>query len=126
MKAKIFVGGDATGKTRVAKLIAEYVGINNTVFISGKDFSNKKNKKKVLQAIPSATKLIIVDDCPLNFDYDSFFIVDYPLNFFFEVRKYELPIPQIILTTEKVNSKWFNQSFFARFEIVEFPLSQLK
>ena len=35
MKARIFIGKEATGKTRVAKMISEYIGKDKTVTLCG-------------------------------------------------------------------------------------------
>ncbi len=118
MKAKIFVGGDATGKTRVAKLIAEYVGINNTLFVDGKELFNQHNINKVFQKISESTKLIIVDDCHPNLNFEQLFhVID---NLKFSIS--------IIFTTNHlfINDPKYGHSFFERFEIVEFPLSLIK
>ena len=132
MKAKIFVGPPSSGKTRVAKMIAEHVGEKKVFFIS----ASMRKTPFMFNAMHLDTKLLIIDDCQYNFDYSLFSDVQDKrpyggeLKFELWVEKpthepIELLIPQIIFITEKLNPKWLNfgASFDSRFEVVEFPLN---
>ncbi len=138
MKAKIFVGPSRSGKTRVANMIAEFIDKEKTAFICARKFNRHLSEIPFLLAgIPDNTELLIIDDCLEDFDFSFFFPVqdDRPYGGdlkFIVVRENpqeypkEILIPKIIFTTEKLNEKWTNYgaSFNARFDIVEFPLSQ--
>ncbi|NQU54360.1 MAG: hypothetical protein HQ522_17685 [Bacteroidetes bacterium] len=137
MKAKIFTGAQRTGKTRVANMISEYIGKDKTAFICARRLNGHlSNLPLLFSEIPSNTELLIIDDCPEDFDYSFFFPVEDnrpsggDLKFTImkkERGKYPQPIqiPQIIFTTEKLKSCWVESgaSFLGRFDIVEFPLS---
>ncbi|MDP3914353.1 MAG: hypothetical protein Q8R96_11540 [Bacteroidota bacterium] len=138
MRAKIFTGKGRVGKTRVANMISEYVGKNKTFFLCARSKTRSfKDNPFLFAGMPDDTELLIVDDCPLNFDYSFFFPVEdqryaggdlrYRLTINEQCKpKREILIPQIIFTTSHLHKKWFKAgaSFHARFEIVEFPLSK--
>jgi len=133
MKAKIFVGGRESGKSRTANMIAEYVGIEKTAIFTGKQFNNNR---WVFSEIKEDTQLIIIDDCPENFNYSRFFPVEdnrpYGGELKYKITR-EIPrqetqiiqVPYLIFTTNKLSKKWleYGASFKGRFEIINFPLS---
>ena len=127
MKVKIFVGPECTGKTRVANIIAEYVGIKNTAIIQGAKTSFEN--PFVFSDIPDDIKLLIIDDCPLDFDYEAFFPMLYDgYDYTFKIHKHKrgefrktILVPYLIFTTNELHEKWLHQaSFTERFEIVDF------
>ena len=136
MKAKIYVGAPRSGKSRVANMISEHIGKEKTFWLSARKMKRDLSDIPFLFAgIPDITELIVFDDCPENFDYSFFFPVEDDrsnggdLKFRLIVNERmknqrEILIPQIIFTTEKLDSKWteFGASFDARFDIIEFPL----
>ncbi|MFA5158629.1 MAG: hypothetical protein WC451_05605 [Patescibacteria group bacterium] len=136
MKAKIYTGAPRSGKSRVANMISEHVGKEKTFWLCARKMKRDISDITFLLAgIPDNTELIVFDDCPTHFDYSFFFpvedsthnggdlkfrlIVEEP-----QKKRREILIPQIIFTTEKLDSKWtdFGASFNARFDIIEFPL----
>lgn len=134
MKAKIFVGDRATGKTRIAKMISEFFEPGKVAILDGRRFNS--NHFFPLQKIPSDTKLLIIDDCPEDFDYEYFF--PYNDNRFYEgdisfritvERQGEereiIEVPFLIFTTNKIKPKWkfYGASFSERFDVVYFPIS---
>lgn len=136
MKAKIYTGEPRSGKSRVATMISEHIGKEKTFWISARKIRKDLSEIPFLFArISENTKLIIFDDCPPYFDYSFFFPVEdnqpYGGDLKFRItveepqkKRREILIPQLIFTTEKLDSKWtdFGASFNARFDIVEFPL----
>lgn len=134
MKAKIFIG-PRSGKTRVANLISEFVGKKNTAIIS----INKRNWKEdyfLFGSVPINTELLIVEDCPIDFDYSIFFSVldkrpEGEIEFLIKRQaqgEYPviLSIPKLILITEKLNPnfEFLDASFTEHFDIIEFPLNK--
>ena len=137
MKAKIYVGPPMSGKTRVAKMIAEHLGEDKVVFLSGRELKKIKLEDILFFFIflTNKTELIIIDDVPINFDYSYFFHIQNDrikggeLQFEIPVeKKCEKPkkilVPQLIIITEKLDAKWVKnwRSFNALFDIVDFPL----
>jgi len=133
MKAKIFVGERESGKTRTANMIAEYVGKEKTEIFFGRGLYNHPF---VFSEIKEDTKLIIINDCPENFDYSRFFQVedngqnggDLKFTITREIRGQKtqiIHVPYLIFTTNKLSKKWleYGASFEGRFEIIQFPLS---
>lgn len=141
MKAKIYTGESRTGKTRVAQMVSEHVGVDKTFWLSARGLSRDKssNIPFLLAGISDNTELLIIDDCPIDFDYSYFFPVEDKsprnadgsgLKFRLTVeesqkKRRDILIPQIIFTTVKLDPKWKESgaSFNARFDIIEFPLS---
>lgn len=135
MKARIFIGEPCTGKTRVAQMISEYVGQEKTVWVSGRDLMrNKEYLPMFLSKITIQTQLLVVDDCPPNFDFSLFANIENVLGqlcFKIEVEKRgynrkEYMIPQVIFTVGKLYPSKFLAStkFNECFEYVAFPLNQ--
>lgn len=134
MKAKIFVGGPETGKTRTAKMIAEYFRKDEVGFIEGRKLGRRsiKDDPWIFSHVPSECKLLIIDDVSENFDYEFFYpIHDYRYNggilrFIIDKQdkgkeKEMLLIPHLIFTTNKLPESWTQQeSFNSRFEVVDF------
>lgn len=131
MKAKIFVGDVKTSKSRVANLIAEYIGSEQTMMINAKN--KKEISQTVLNGISENVKLLIIDDCHPNFRFEQFFPVkdERPGELSFEItqnRKGErlsfVYIPFIIFIMNAINYPGIKSaSFMARFDVLEFPLS---
>ena len=133
MKAKIFVGGRDSGKTRMANMIAEYIGKEKTAILPGREFNDNC---WIFSEIKEDTQLIIIDDCLENFDYSRFFQVEdnRPCggDLKFTITR-EIPgqktqiihVPYLIFITTKLSPKWLEigASFDARFDIIRFPLS---
>lgn len=133
MKAKIFVGPRDSGKTRVAKMIADHVGIDKTFIIYGRRPIFEDSF--IYHGMNTKTKLIIFDDVPLDFDYKELFKtmthIDEDGDMLFRIKcntkgewVTEHYIPQIIITTTKLDSKWYElgDSFRRRFDVIDFPL----
>ena len=137
MKAKIYVGVTRSGKTRVANMISEHVGKEKTFWVDAKKMKRDiSNLPSLLAGIPDTIELIVFDDCLPNLEYSFFFPVEdnrfYGGDLKFKLivaekgkKTREILIAQIIFTTEKLNSKWFEfgYSFTERFDIVELPLN---
>jgi len=132
MKAKIFVGPPATGKTMVAKMIAEFVGIEKTVYL---DARHGLKTRFAFSEVQDNTELLIIDDIPLNFCFEEFYNIrdnrPYGGDIKYIIRiskKGKLSrtklIPYLIFTTEYKDPQWekLGASFHERFDVVEFPL----
>lgn len=137
MKAKIFTGVPESGKTRVARMIAEHVGKEKTHWIDAKELTRKKLNftSYLFNGISDNVQLVVFDDCPIDFDYSLFMSVENNNdNIKFRLWVNErgkvprvISVPQIIFTTEKLHPMWFEvgASFNVRFDIVQFPLSKV-
>ena len=136
MKAKIFVGKQDSGKSRVARMICEHFGEEKTVYITARDIRGEMAIIYPFDGMFEYAELLVIDDCQPNFDYSFFFNVEdnrqnggdlqfkIPIVHRKNERK-EILIKQIILITEKLSPKWkeLAPSFDSIFDIVEFPLS---
>lgn len=124
MKAKIFVGPHETGKKGWAQLRAKEVGFENTVVIDGRSF--RDNDPFVYHRINENTKLVIINDCREDFNYQFLFPVINGTDFKFQVnRRLEYPkeitVPELIVTTEFFDiEKSIGASFDHRFDIIVF------
>jgi len=136
MKAKIFTGPSGSGKTTTAKLIAEYFDKDKVAFISGRHLNAGSLPRFLFTDVSDSVELIIIDDCPYNFNYGNFFaVIDNThqggdLRFVINVERRgenskQLVIPYLIFITEQLDPKWLckGYSFSGRFDIVEFPIS---
>ena len=137
MKAKIFVGPAASGKTRVAKMIAEYFDKDKVTFIPARNLTDGTLPRFLYADIPDKTQLIIIDDCPINFCFENFYpVIDNTnsggdLQFLINVERrgqatVQLTVPYLIFTTQQLDPRWLckDYSFTGRFDIVEFPFSE--
>jgi hypothetical protein len=132
MKAQVYTGLPDTGKTRVAKMISEHLGKEKTVWIDGRHASPYIYNPFLFAGVSDGTKLIVIDDCPIDFDYTILFttvIVQGEFKFKIRVetmgsRPKEVLVDQIIITTERLLPKWTDcYSFNRLFEVIEFPLN---
>lgn len=136
MKAKLFVGPKNTGKTRVAKMIAEFIGKNNSAYYFDSDHVIRD--PYAFSTLNSNTQLIIFDNLPLEFELEFFFPCEDNRitggDITFSIRKHEyghqpeiIQVPYLIFITNYLNPKWNQQpikcSFYSRFDIIQFPLS---
>lgn len=136
MKAKIFVGPPRSGKSRVAGMIADFVGQDKVVMIQGRGF--KFDNPFLFQYINEKTELLIIDDCLDNFKYEDFYACarfDHKgeINgFLFNCHGQGTPplkitVKRIIFTTNKLKKKYFQEaSFNRRFEVIDFPIDGLR
>lgn len=133
MKAKIFVGPRDSGKSRVAEMIAEYVGVSKTLTINGR--GRLFDDPFLFHGMTAHTELIIIDDVDIDFEYmhlyDTYYEGREGEELLFRIqcntmggRKANFLIPQIIITTQKLNACWDGASFTERFEVINFPLSK--
>jgi len=135
MKAKIFVGPPRSGKSRVAGMIADFVGNDKVVMIQGRGF--RFDDPFLFQYINEKTELLIIDDCLDNFKYEDFY--EYARfddkgeinGFIFYCQGQRTPLHQItvkriIFTTNKLKKKYLQDaSFNRRFEVIDFPIDGL-
>jgi hypothetical protein len=136
MKAKIFVGRSTSVKSIVARMIAEHVGKEKTVWIDGAGLGKRFGKKNFcFSEVHEKTKLIVFDNCPDDFDYEfliycSVFSKDYDhLGFQLRVDKMhedvkDILIPQIILISGKLHTIFKEPFFLRRAEVIKFPIKQ--
>jgi hypothetical protein len=98
-KAKIFYGEPESGKTRKAREIAE-----------GRNFLHidASNGKINLKRVTKETELIIIDDLPDGFNFESVY----------DIFTYDMP-DIIFITNEKPKYSGL-ASFDRRFELIEF------
>jgi hypothetical protein len=128
MKAKIFVGGKETGKSRVAKMISEFVGNDSTVFLTA--YKRKQLGTFDFSSIEEKTNMLIIDDCPKDFDY-SYFLTNDTDKIIIDVNKKckkpeKIMIPYLILITNELNEEWtYSLKFNRMFDVVRFPLNNM-
>jgi hypothetical protein len=126
-KAKIFVGPSKSGKTRTAKVIAEYLGSEEFAIISGRKFDIKN--PFLFSQLSASTKLLIIDDLPNHYNLEKLypFISNSGVEIKIEKRsklaEYCIT-PDLIITTNQIDEKIRKSiSFSSRFDVIEFPLN---
>lgn len=135
MKARIFIGPEASGKTWLADKIADLVGIEKTANICAAN--QIMNSVYVFSKVPDDALLIIVDDFPISFNFDKFLPTEDENknedNLTFSIRKEKkgslvkiIQVPWLIFTANQLPLKWhkYDSSFRSHFEIITFPLSE--
>lgn len=141
MKAKIFVGRAATGKTSAAGLVAKVIGGNRVLHIYPKSFIQALDTCKS-KAINNDIQLAIIDECPYDFDYTKLYDTvvlnnnNEPLYF---KLKYRRPysrtvtyypatyyVPFLIFITQELDEKYKNdETFNTLFDVIEFPIIKI-
>lgn len=111
MKARIFIGPPETGKSRMAKLISEYRGADYTAMFDGREL----HKDMSLFVVKAQCNLVIIDDCPIGFDYDYILGV-------FESYKLTCPFDMIVTTNHLEKKCYESRNFEKNFELIGFPL----
>lgn len=137
MKAKIFVGPPESGKSRVARIIAEHVGKNKTVYLTSRYWEPNylDSLHFAFERVTETTELLIIDDCHEDFDFSKFLdgVVELPNNDFgFNLlvhvrgkRQRIIAIPQLIFITYTLSEKWKESvAFMSYCDIVKFPLNK--
>lgn len=105
-KTKIFAGGTRTGKTRVAKMIMNYLGEDKTVYLDWK-IHLKNDVVKVLEFITHKTELVIIDDCTSDF-----------IKMFLSLKDNIINLNYILITSD-LNYKLYDlKSFTSTFEVI--------
>lgn len=126
MKAKLYIGKSETGEKGWARLRAKEVGMENTVIIDAREFS--RNNPFVFHRINENTKLVIINDCPIDFNYQCLFSNITPDTFTFYVNRRgenpkEITVPEVILTAESFDAeKNIGASFEYRFDVRRYDL----
>lgn len=129
MRATIYVGRISNTEDFIEKQAQTLSAQNTHAILPGKELFKSPFS---LSAIPENTKLLIVLDCPYDFDFERFYPVrDNRANggdliFTVKVERRGQPsvvidIPNLIFTTEKLNPKWKKHgvSFSDRFNVIE-------
>jgi len=134
MKAKILIGPERSGKTKFALLISKLIKMKERNFsiIKGDDL----NSVFVFSNIPDDIDLLIIDDLPLNYNFDKH--IQYKRNnenITFEIVKRVrgkedkiIKFPFLIFTTNKLNKKslQFIEPNKEIFDIITFPLFDIE
>lgn len=139
MKGKIFVGPGNTAE-KISKIIATSLAIEKTAVVNVRNVKDIFNEKFVFFNVPLDTELLIIEDCPHNFDYEFFFPVkdntneggDLLFKIPVERRGYDpkiILIPFLIIITEYNPVHLLSEyrvSFTSRFEIIRFDYDEFK
>jgi len=140
MKGKIFIGPAKSGKSRVARMIMEHVGIEKTMLIDASKYKAKNidNLKFLLgRYAPENLQLIVFEECGKDFPFEYFYPVDHTaysdtINYFKLLSEKQcepiktINVPQLIFITDSPlnHNRYSGLSFTGRFDVVEFPLSE--
>lgn len=141
MKGKIFIGPAKSGKSRVARMIMEHVGIEKTMLIDATKYKDKNiDTLKFLlgRRAPENVQLIVFDECKKDFPFEYFYPVDHTpysdtINHFWLLSEKQgeaiktIKVPQLIFITDSpLNQKLYSgASFKGRFDVIEFPLNEV-
>ena len=116
----LIIGKDETGKTSLAKLLAEKYNKKEILFTQGR-FFKEDNFFFLNEFIKGTTKCLIIDDVPASTSIESFYKF---FNDFWVHKMAEMPfqatIETIIVTYSDFNTEILQcKSFKRRFNVVE-------